>query len=139
MNGNALQADEERYHSHLQTIERLASALKTAVDEKNASGTLLQEEFTAVLMRFFSLKHSESVERLVQAAVTELNVSSDDPLLYENLFTEVRCAVITFWVSRRRRKMYCDHARLFVCLSAAVCPHYCTDPDVTWGRGRGCP
>jgi len=26
-----------------------------------------------------------------------------------------------------------------VCLSAAVHPHYCTDPDVTWGRGRGCP
>jgi len=26
-----------------------------------------------------------------------------------------------------------------VCLSAAVCPHYCTDPDATWGRGRGCP
>ena len=20
-----------------------------------------------------------------------------------------------------------------VCLSAAVCPHYCTDPNVTWG------
>ena len=28
---------------------------------------------------------------------------------------------------------------LSVCLSAAVCPHYCTDPDVTWGSGRGCP
>jgi len=26
-----------------------------------------------------------------------------------------------------------------VCLSAAVRPHYCTDPDVTWGRGRGYP
>jgi len=26
-----------------------------------------------------------------------------------------------------------------LCLSAAVGPHYCTDPDVTWGRGRGCP
>ena len=26
-----------------------------------------------------------------------------------------------------------------VCLSAVVRPHYCTDPDVTWGRGRGCP
>jgi len=26
-----------------------------------------------------------------------------------------------------------------VCLSAAVRPHYCTDPDVTWGRSRGCP
>jgi len=39
-------------------------------------------------------------------------------------------------VSRRRRKMYCGHARLCVCvsvcLSAAVRPHYCTDPDVTW-------
>jgi len=21
----------------------------------------------------------------------------------------------------------------------AVCPHYCTDPDVTWEYGRGCP
>ena len=26
-----------------------------------------------------------------------------------------------------------------VCLSAAVRPRYCTDPDVTWGHGRGCP
>jgi len=26
-----------------------------------------------------------------------------------------------------------------VCLSAAVRPHYCTDPDVNWGYGRGCP
>ena len=27
---------------------------------------------------------------------------------------------------------------LSVCLSAAVRPHYCMDPDVTWGHGRGC-
>ena len=47
--------------------------------------------------------------------------------------------LITFCVSRRRRKMYCGHACLCVCLSAAVRPHYCTDPDVTWGHGRGCP
>ena len=26
-----------------------------------------------------------------------------------------------------------------VCLSAAACPHYCTDPDVTWDSGRECP
>ena len=26
-----------------------------------------------------------------------------------------------------------------VCLSAAACLHYCTDLDVTWGSGRGCP
>jgi len=55
--------------------------------------------------------------------------------------------IITFCVSRRRRKMYCGHARLCVCLSVCLCvclsaavrPHYCTDTDVTWGRGRGCP
>jgi len=28
---------------------------------------------------------------------------------------------------------------LSVCLSAAVRSHCCTDPDVTLGRGRGCP
>jgi len=47
--------------------------------------------------------------------------------------------IVTFRVSRRRREMYCGHARLCVCLSAAACPHYYTDPDVTWGNGRGCP
>jgi len=26
-----------------------------------------------------------------------------------------------------------------VCLSTPACPHYCTDPDVTSGNGRGCP
>ena len=39
--------------------------------------------------------------------------------------------------------MYCGHTRLCVCvsvcLSADVRPHYCTDPDVTWRCGRGCP
>ena len=30
-------------------------------------------------------------------------------------------------------------ACVFVCLSAAACPHYCTDPDVTWRNGRGAP
>jgi len=28
---------------------------------------------------------------------------------------------------------------LSVCLSAAACPHNCTDPDVTSGSGRACP
>ena len=50
-----------------------------------------------------------------------------------------RIVVVTFCVSRRQRKMYCGHMRLCVCLSAAVRPHYCMDPDVTLGRGRGCP
>ena len=29
--------------------------------------------------------------------------------------------------------------RVCVCLSVAAFPHYCTDPDVTWGNGRWCP
>jgi len=45
-------------------------------------------------------------------------------------------------MSRRPWEMYCGHARLCVCvsvcLSAAACPHYCTDLDVTWGSGKGC-
>ena len=47
--------------------------------------------------------------------------------------------VITFRVSRRRREMYSGHDRLCVCLSLAAFPHYCTDPDVTWGNGRDVP
>jgi len=35
-------------------------------------------------------------------------------------------------VSHRRREMYSGHGRLCVCLLSAF-PHYCTDPDVTWG------
>ena len=33
----------------------------------------------------------------------------------------------------------CLSVCLSICLSAAACPHYFTDPDVTWGSGRGCP
>ena len=33
----------------------------------------------------------------------------------------------------------CVSLCVFVCLSAAACLQYCTDPDVTWGSGRGCP
>ena len=51
--------------------------------------------------------------------------------------------IITFRVSHRRCEMYCGHVCLCVCLSVclstAACPHYCMDPDVIWGSGRGCP
>jgi len=41
--------------------------------------------------------------------------------------------------------MYIGYTRLSVCACVCVClslttfPHYCTDPDVTWRNGRGCP
>jgi len=31
------------------------------------------------------------------------------------------------------------HVCVCVCLSLAICPHYCTDPDVILGNGRGAP
>jgi len=33
--------------------------------------------------------------------------------------------------------MYIGRGRLCVCLSLAAFPHYCGDPDVTWGVVRG--
>ena len=51
--------------------------------------------------------------------------------------------LVTFRLSHRRCEMYSGHMPLSVCLcvclSAAACLHYCTDLDVTWGIGRGCP
>jgi len=45
--------------------------------------------------------------------------------------------VITFHVRHSRGEVYIGHACLCVCLSLAAFPHYCTDPDVTGGSGRG--
>jgi len=51
--------------------------------------------------------------------------------------------IITFRVGRSRGEMYIGHARLCVrvsaCLFLAAFPHYCTDPDVTWGMEGGAP
>jgi len=44
---------------------------------------------------------------------------------------------VIFHVSRRRHEMYSGPARLCVCLSLTAFPYYYTDPDVTWGNGRG--
>jgi len=51
--------------------------------------------------------------------------------------------IITFCVSRRRRKSIVV-TRVCVCVSvrvsvAAIRPHYCTDPDVTWGIVEATP
>jgi len=50
---------------------------------------------------------------------------------------------IAFRVTHSRGDMYIGHGRMCVCvsvcLSLAAFPHYCMDPDVTWGNGKGCP
>jgi len=72
-----------------------------------------------------------------------IGVSNTDRILFRPYahFTRHLGFLIIFRVSRRRCKMYCGHVCLClsVCLSAAACPHYCTDPDVTWWSSRGCP
>jgi len=48
--------------------------------------------------------------------------------------------LVTFCVSRRRRKMYCGHARLCVCLSVrGRMPTLLHVPGCNLGSGRGCP
>jgi len=42
---------------------------------------------------------------------------------------DAKCIVVT---------AICVSVCLSVGLSIATFPHYCTDPDVTWGYGRGC-
>ena len=50
----------------------------------------------------------------------------------------------TFCVTRRRRKMYCGHARLCVCVCVCLSvrgrtPTLLHGPGCNLGRGRGCP
>jgi len=42
------------------------------------------------------------------------------------------------WVADEAKCIVVTRVCVSVCLSAAACRHYCTDPDVTWGSGRGC-
>jgi len=50
-------------------------------------------------------------------------------------------SVLSKWLNLWSSKQHYTTARnlLSVCLSTAACLHYCMDPDVTWGNGRGCP
>jgi len=47
--------------------------------------------------------------------------------------------LFTFRVRRSRCEMYIGCGRLCLCVCLSVCcsPHYCTDPDVSWGNDRG--
>jgi len=87
---------------------------------------------------------SRRTSAIRRTATTMMAPSRDTPITVSKTTPATRPApaphrLITFRVSRRPREMYCGHARLCVCLSAAACLQYCTDPDVTWGSGRGCP
>jgi len=71
---------------------------------------------------------------LAQTAGRQWSFAFYGSTIWSSLPPALRDNVITFRVSRSRREMYIGHARLCVCLlSIAAFPHYCMDPDVTWG------
>jgi len=88
----------------------------------------------------FTLYICHSVRPSIQYIFSILKLDMHHPIPY------IR-PVFTFCVSRRRRKVnvlwsrtsVCVCVCLYVYLSAAACLHYCTDTDVTWRSGRGCP
>ena len=43
------------------------------------------------------------------------------------------------YISHESKCIVVTRVCVCVCLSAALFSHYCTDPNVTWRNGRGCP
>jgi len=94
----------------------------------------------------FCMRHNNG--RQIQTNKLNKRVkSSADSKLQLNKLWQFRIFLIrlTFYISRESkttRNVLWSRASvrlcLSVCLSAAACPHYCTDPDVTWGSGRRC-
>jgi len=72
----------------------------------------------------------------VQSLVMSLSVCSHISKTTRPNFLKL----ITSRMRHSRGEMYIVHSRLLsVCLYLAAFPHYCTDQDVTWVNGRGCP
>jgi len=86
--------------------------------------------------------NTEGRAQQTRAAITPPGFAREDWKIIRAL-SEVFAVVVTFRTSRRQCEMYCGHTHLCVCVCLSVCSqlhsHTCTDPDVTWGSGRGCP
>jgi len=52
--------------------------------------------------------------------------------------TTTTCWLHFVWVIDDTKGILVTCVCVCVCLSIAAWPHYCTDPDVTWGNGGGC-
>jgi len=121
------------------SLETLKWAIRRSdVEQTRCAGCGQHGRRSAALMALVTQRGSQrDNNNTTETDTNQLGLLSWGPVSCEETL------LVTFCVSRRRRQMYCGHARLCVCLSlclsAAVRPHYCTDPDVTWRRGRGCP
>jgi len=79
-------------------------------------------------MKFHTVRHLKSFLARIQptsaclhavhAATQRKTTDGASNYILRESYNDAKCTVVT---------------RVCVCLSAAVRPHYCTDPDVTWG------
>jgi len=126
-----------------------ASSFECSLDAAKRS---FYRAFNAILGKVWRIATNEVIIQLIKTKCFPvlyygLQICPLRKSHYNLMVTSLIAHYILHESYRRRRKMYCGHARLCVCvcvcLSVCLCeavrPHYCTDPDVTWGRGRGCP
>jgi len=126
-------------HGHSRSSPSLTIARATIVNGHRFQSLqqLTATAAAAVVKRDISISVNIAV---LQLAVTQAGYSQISALYGRRSSPQrKRKIILLHFACRRRRKMYCGYARLPVCLSAAVCPQYCTDPDVAWRSGRGCP
>ena len=81
---------------------------------------------TAFLKVLHNIHQMQIYRGSQQSYKTSLNCRGGDTTIVLVTFcmSHAKCTVVTH---------VCQCVCVSVCLSAAVCPHYCTDPDVTWG------
>jgi len=137
-------------------MHKLCSSRRQSSLCQMAYGQCFARTFFVFSMILFLLNVQELLKSLVH-----INKSHSDNGLFVCLYlfhTVVKGLFFLFWVEHyivHRLLLHfawvvddakcivvmrvCVCVCVSVCLSAAVRPHYCTDPDVTWGRGRGCP
>jgi len=64
-------------------------------------------------------------------------MAADEMNNYDYILRELQTMQNVLWSRASVCAFVC--VCLCVCLSAAVRPHYCTDPDVTWGMVEAAP
>ena len=110
----------------------VSAVTKACVDQQQAQRSASSNANTAVSCRLVShCGHLRSIATAVVHCTAQL-------LHFAWVEDHEKCIVVTR-VCVCVCVCVCVSVCLSVCLSAAACLQYCTDADVTWGSGRGCP
>jgi len=85
-----------------------------------------------------------SYQNILATPLLEANHIKKTTKFYPNYFDNIvfmfnQHFLLRFaWVVDDAKCIVVTRVCVSVCLFAAACLHYCTDPDVTWGSGREC-